>query len=220
MLKSDGTILRYNFVQRIGHWLNALAFVILLLTGLLLFFWPLSPLAGAWSRDLHRLAAILLVLGPIFYFLADRRGFFHLLRVSFTYSRDDVRWFIKAPWYFLGIGKDLPPQGEVNAGQRVHHAFTIVFYNLVAWSGFAMWFGVDHLPSQVFLGALIVHDVSMTVLTVLMLGHVYFTFVYGALDGMIKGTITRLYAQVEHPRWLDELEEQAAAHEHKGQTVS
>ena len=154
MLKSDGTILRYNLVQRIGHWLNALAFVVLLLTGLFLFFWPLAALAGAWSQALHRIAAILLILGPIFYFLADRRGFFHLLRISFTYSRDDLRWFIKAPFYFFGIGKGLPPQGEVNAGQRVHHAFTIIFYNLVAWSGFcAVCRGRVHAPPH-WLGAL------------------------------------------------------------------
>ena len=213
MLKSDGTILRYNLVQRIGHWLNALAFVVLLLTGLFLFFWPLAPLAGAWSQALHRIAAILLVLGPIFYFLADRRGFFHLLRISFTYSRDDLLWFIKAPSYFFGIGKGLPPQGEVNAGQRIHHAFTIIFYNLVAWSGFTMCLGADRVSGKVFLGALVVHDLSMTILTVLMLGHIYFTFVYGALDGMIRGSVSRLYAQVEHPRWLQELEEKASAHE-------
>jgi formate dehydrogenase subunit gamma len=211
MLQSDGAILRYKLVQRIGHWLNALAFLVLLLTGLFLFFWPLSPLASSWSRLIHRIAAVVLLAGPVFYFVADRHDFLHLLKVSFTYTRDDLMWFVKAPFYFVGLAKGLPPQGEVNAGQRVHHALTIIFYNLVAWSGILMWFGVEHIPGQVFLGALAVHDVSMTVLTVLMLGHVYFTFVYGALDGMLKGTITHLYAEVEHPRWLQELEEESAA---------
>jgi formate dehydrogenase subunit gamma len=210
MLESDNTILRFNTIQRIGHWLNATAFLGLLITGLLLFFWPLSSLAGRWSETVHRISAILLVLGPIFYFLTDRRDFFHLLRVSFTYNRDDLMWFVKAPFYFLGIDKDLPPQGEVNAGQRVHHALTIIFYNFVAWSGFTMWFGAGRVPQQVFLDALVVHDISMTILTVLMLGHIYFTFVYGALDAMIRGRITRLYAQVEHPLWLQELDKSQA----------
>jgi formate dehydrogenase subunit gamma len=212
MLQSDGTILRYKLVQRVGHWVNATAFLILLFTGLFIFFWPLSFLAGDASRILHRIAAVGLLLGPIFYFVADRRDFLHLLRASFTYTRDDLIWFIKAPFYFFGLAKDLPPQGEINAGQRVHHALTILFYNLVAGSGILMWLGAGHVSGQVFLSALIVHDVSMTILTVLMIGHVYFTFVYGALDGMIKGTITQLYAQVEHPRWLQELEESAATH--------
>ena len=210
MLQSDGAILRYKVVQRIGHWLNALAFLALLLTGLFLFFWPLSPLASVSSRLIHRIAAVVLLAGPVFYFVADRQDFLHLLKVSFTYNRDDLIWFMKAPFYFFGLAKGLPPQGDVNAGQRVHHALTIVFYNLVAWSGILMWFGVEHVPGQLFLGALVAHDISMAILTVLMLGHVYFTFVYGALDGMIKGTITRLYAQVEHPRWLQELEEKQA----------
>jgi cytochrome b subunit of formate dehydrogenase len=47
----------------------------------------------------------------------------------------------------------------------------------------------------------------MTILTVLLVGHVYFTLVYGALNNMITGRITKLYAQVEHPLWLKELEE-------------
>lgn len=213
MLQSDGSIMRYNRVQRIGHWLNAGAFLVLLITGMFLFFSPLSPLAGVWSATLHRIAAIVLVAGPIFYFFADRKGFFHLLRASFTYSRADVMWFIKAPLYFLGIGKGLPPQGEINAGQRVHHAFTIIFYNLVAWSGFLMWFGGGKIPPQMFMSALVLHDISMAILTVLMLGHVYFTFVYGALDGMIQGRISRLYAQVEHPLWVKELEEKSAGQE-------
>lgn len=210
MLQSDGKIFRYKLIQRLGHWLNAIAFLLLLFTGLVLFVSPLSPLAGAPSRVLHRIAAVIMLVGPILYLLADRKSFFHLLKASFTYSREDLIWFIKAPFYFLGLGKELPPQGQINAGQRVHHALTIIFYNLIAWSGFVMWFGVGRVPGEVFLGALIVHDISMTVLTVLLLGHVYFTFVYGALDAMIKGTITRVYAQVEHPRWLQELEEQAA----------
>ena len=206
MLQNDGTILRYKTVQRIGHWLNALAFLALLITGFLLFFWPLSPLAGSPSRVIHRIAALLLILGPIIYFVTDRKDFIYLLKASFTYNRDDLIWFIKSPFYFIGLAKGLPPQGKINAGQRVHHALTVIFYNLVAWSGFVMWFGAGRIPGQAFLSALVMHDISMTVLTVLMVGHVYFTFVYGALDGMIKGTITRLYAQVEHPRWLRELE--------------
>lgn len=159
---------------------------------------------------MHRIAAIGLLSGPIFYFIADRHDFLHLLKASFTYTRDDLVWFVKAPFYFFGLAKGLPPQGEINAGQRVHHALTILFYNLVAGSGLLMWLGAGRVSGQVFLSALIVHDISMTVLTVLMIGHVYFTFVYGALGGMIKGTITRVYAQVEHPRWLEELEESAA----------
>ncbi len=210
MIQSDGAILRYKLVQRIGHWVNVVAFLVLAITGLFLFFWPLGPFASASSRLLHRIFAVVLVLGPIFYFVADRHDFVHLLKASFTYSREDLQWFIKAPLYFVGLAKDSPPQGQINAGQRVHHALTIICYNLVAWSGLLMWFGVGRISGQVFLGALTVHDISMAVLIVLMIGHMYFSFVYGAMDGMIKGTISRVYAQVEHPRWLQELEEQAA----------
>lgn len=206
MVEPDGSIVRYQWVQRFGHWLNAFAFLILLLTGWFLFFAPLSIFAGHFSRVLHRIAAVLLMFGPVLYFLVARKKFLHLLKASFTYNRDDLIWLLKMPLYFVGKTKGLPPQGEINAGQRVHHATTVIFYVLVALSGLTLWIGKQHLPNQVFLGAVMLHDVSMLVLTVLMIGHMYFTFVYGALSGMINGRISRTYARVEHPLWLKELE--------------
>ncbi|NJN93801.1 MAG: 4Fe-4S dicluster domain-containing protein [Anaerolineales bacterium] len=205
--KTD-VIVRYRFVQRLGHAINALAFLILLITGLFLFFSPLGMFAGQLSRVLHRIFAVVLFLGPIFYFMTSRDRFLHLLKASFTYNKDDLIWLLKMPLYFFGKAGGLPPQGEINAGQRIHHATTIIFYNLVALSGVMLWIGRSNLSPELFTGALVAHDVSMAILTVLLFGHVYFTFVYGALNNMITGRISKLYAQVEHPLWLQELEEQ------------
>lgn len=207
MLQSDGSVIRYKLVQRIGHWVNAAAFLVLLITGFFLFFSPFAPLGSHASRFLHRVAAVVLMLGPIFYFLFDREDFLHLLKASFTYDKNDMIWLMKMPFYFIGLAEGLPPQGQINAGQRIHHAFTIIFYNLVAWSGLLLWVGKEALPYQLFIGSLMVHDVSMIVLTVLMIGHMYFTFVYGALSGMITGRISATYARVEHPLWVEELKE-------------
>ncbi len=210
----DGAIVRYKFVQRLGHGINAIAFIMLFITGAFLFFPALGLFASDVSRILHRIFAVILILGPIFYFIASRDRFLHLLKASFTYNKDDLIWLMKMPLYFFGKAEGLPPQGEINAGQRIHHAVTIIFYNLVAWSGILLGIGKSNLSNEVFTGALIMHDVSMTILTVLLIGHVYFTLVYGALNNMITGRITKLYAQVEHPLWLKELEEQEQKRPH------
>jgi cytochrome b subunit of formate dehydrogenase len=45
----------------------------------------------------------------------------------------------------------------------------------------------------------------MLVLTILLAGHLYFTFVYDALDGMVKGYIPEEAARLEHARWVETL---------------
>jgi len=208
MLMSDGSIVRYKFVQRVGHAINAIAFFTLLITGLFLFFSPFFALGSHASRIIHRIAAVFLFLGPIMYFLTDPKDILHLLKASFTYNKNDVIWLIKMPFYFIGLAEGLPPQGEINAGQRLHHAATVIFYNLIALSGIALWIGSARLGQELFLWMLMLHDVSMVILTVLMIGHMYFSFVYGAVNNMITGRISAAYAQIEHPLWVEELKQE------------
>jgi formate dehydrogenase subunit gamma len=51
-----------------------------------------------------------------------------------------------------------------------------------------------------------VHDIAMLVLTVLLIGHLYFTFVYKALSGMTTGYVPLEEAKLEHSKWVAELE--------------
>ena len=60
-----------------------------------------------------------------------------------------------------------------------------------------------------------VHDVAMLVLTVLLVGHLYFTFIYSALSGMTTGYVPEEEARLEHAKWVEEVlaKEQPAARE-------
>ena len=53
------------------------------------------------------------------------------------------------------------------------------------------------------------HDLSMLGLSVLMIGHVYFTFLYQASSAMRTGYVTEEYARMEHRRWLETLPPEA-----------
>jgi len=151
-----------------GIGLMRLPFLALLCTGLFLFFWPLAPLASVSSRLIHRIAAIVL-LAPYILLSADRRDFLRLLKVSLHVPARRFDLVPESAAYFVGLAKGCRSGRGQCRGQRVHHALTIIFYNLVAGSGLLMWLGVQHIPGQVFLSALVVHDISMAVLTVLML---------------------------------------------------
>ncbi len=199
-------VLRYRPSQRLVHWVHAIAFFVLLLTGLALIWPPLSFLAaGGLSRLLHRAAAVVFLLTPVLYALLDFGGLRDLVRDSFTYTREDLEWLKGFPGYFLGRTSHLPPQGRINAGQKIHHALTILSYFTISGSGLILWLGKGSLGPTGLLIATSIHDLSMAIMAVLTVGHIYFTFVYDALPAMTTGYVTEEYARMEHPLWLASL---------------
>lgn len=196
-------VLRYRPGQRVVHWIHAAAFFVLFITGLALIWPPLSFLAaGGLSRILHRVAAVVFLLTPVLYALIDFRGLRDLVRDSFTYTREDLEWLKGFPGYFLGRTSHLPPQGRINAGQKIHHALTIISYFTISGSGLVLWLGKGSLGPAGLLIATITHDLSMALMAVLTVGHIYFTFVYDALPAMTTGYVTEEYARMEHSLWL------------------
>ncbi|MCS7252200.1 formate dehydrogenase subunit gamma [Thermoflexus sp.] len=199
-------VLRYRLGQRLVHWIHTVAFFILLITGLALIWPPLSFLAaGGLSRLLHRVAGVVFLLTPVLYALMDFRGLRDLVRDSFTYTRRDLEWLKGFPGYFLGRTSHLPPQGRINAGQKIHHALTIISYFAISGSGLLLWLAKGSLGPTGLLITTIVHDLSMAVMAVLTVGHIYFTLVYDALPAMTTGYVTEGYARMEHRLWLESL---------------
>ncbi|MBI5880485.1 MAG: cytochrome b/b6 domain-containing protein [Chloroflexi bacterium] len=203
-------VMRYRPVQRKLHWVGASGFLMLLLTGLVLLWSPLSFLAaGGISRQLHLIGAVLFVTWPFLYAIFDGREFKELIVESFSYDRDDWNWLTHALGYFFGHVRQMPPQGRLNAGQKAHHAGTILGYLSVAVSGVALWYFKGRLGADMLALIAIVHDLSMLALTILLVGHLYFTFVYDALSAMTNGYISESSAQLEHAKWLATLPRQA-----------
>ena len=210
--ESPRLIRRYLPAQRLIHWIGAGSFLTLLFSGIVLLFPPLSFLAGGGlSRLIHRIAAIPFALLPMAYALLLPRQAKELLSESLTYGREDWEWVKRMPAYLLGRTQGLPPQGRLNAGQKLHHAATFLMFVTVSVSGFILWIGSGHLGPNGLAGTAMVHDLSMLGLSVLLIGHVYFTFLYEALPAMRTGFVTEEYARTEHPKWLETLPPEAFA---------
>ena len=196
-------ILRYTAPERLVHWFGASSVLLLLVTGLALLWAPLGVLAaGGYSRLLHKVGAALFLAAPVLYATLNRAHLRRLLSEPFRYDRDDLRWLLEMPRYFLGRAKGMPPQGRINAGQKLHHAGTFLSFVVVTATGFALWFGKPILGAEGMAVAAMLHDLSMLAVTVLMIGHVYFTLVYGALPAMTTGYVSEEYARLEHAKWL------------------
>ncbi len=207
----DREVLRYRKRPRIVHAILASSFLILLLTGLVILWGPLSVLApGGLTRWFHRVAAVGFMSVPIIYLIVDREGAKELMVDSFKYDRDDWRW-VKRFWsYAFGHTANMPKQGRLNAGQKMHHALVMLLSASIVVSGLAMWFFMPSLGATGQAWAAIIHDLSMLVLTLLLVGHLYFTFVYKALSGMTRGYVDIDDARLEHAKWVEELEREAA----------
>ncbi|MBI5651410.1 MAG: cytochrome b/b6 domain-containing protein [Chloroflexi bacterium] len=210
MNPSSRFVQRYAKTQCLIHWVGVITFFALLFSGIALIFAPLSWFAaGGVSKLIHRIAIVPFVVLPILYVILIPRQARALIAESFTYTRDDWAWFKCMPAYFFGSTKNLPPQGRINAGQKIHHALTFVMFVSVSVSGFGLLFGKGRLGVEGLAFAAIAHDLSMLGLTVLLIGHLYFTLVYDALSAMVRGVVSEEYARMEHPKWVAELPENA-----------
>ena len=197
---------RYLPTQRLIHWIGVPTFLVLLFSGIALLVPQFAYLAaGGTTRLIHRIAVLPFVLLPILYTVLNPKQAKDLVVESFTFTREDCEWFKHMPAYFFGRTKGLPPQGRINAGQKLHHATTFLMFITVAISGFVLLFGKGQLGQDGLAYAAMVHDLSMLGLTVMMIGHLYFTFLYEALNSMLTGFVTEEYAKMEHPKWLEEL---------------
>lgn len=199
---------RYLPTQRWVHWVGVITFLALLLSGVALLVPSFAFLAAnGWTRLIHRVAVVPFVLLPLIYALLNPKEALELVRESFTYTREDLEWFKHMPAYFLGHTRGLPPQGRIDAGQKLHHASTFLMFIAVSLSGFVLVLGKASLGQNGLALAAMVHDLSMLGLTVMMVGHLYFTFLYDALNAMLTGLVTEEYARMEHRKWLETLPE-------------
>ena len=200
-------LLRYRTGQRYIHLLVASSFTVLFLTGLPLLFEPLAFLAAnGWSRIIHRIAAVAFMAVPFLYLIVDRKGAKELIVDSFSYDKDDRRWLLHMGHYFLGNAEGMPPQGRLNAGQKLHHAAVIVLGAGVVFSGLVLWIWAGQLTDVQLSWAALVHNISMLGLVLLLIGHIYFTVIYKAINAMHTGYVPRTDAELEHAKWVAEMD--------------
>jgi formate dehydrogenase subunit gamma len=86
----------------------------------------------------------------------------------------------------------------------------IVFSAVIVVSGLLLWWFKAGMGPTVLSWTAIVHDLSMLALTLLLVGHVFFTYVYTAWSSMGTGYVSKEDMELEHSKWVDELEPEGA----------
>ncbi len=202
---------KYRKPIRILHWVHAGAFVLLFLTGLVLFIPGLGFLAeDSWTRLIHRIGAAIFVIIPIIYLIINPKSVGRGLKLAFTWTGDDMNWLLAAPrYYFLGDEKNMPPQDIMNSGEKMWWFSVIVFGIIFVITGAIMWFSKASAPPALLQWMVFIHDVAFIYTGCFFFLHIYLAVLHPLMTESWKaitgGKISTEYAKSHHGKWYAEI---------------
>ena len=137
--RSGRTLLRFNAFERFVHWMTAVCFIVLALSGLNITFGKdlLLPLIGPeaftglaqWAKYAHNYLSFPFTLGVVLTFLM-------WLTSNFP-TKADIEWIKKGGGM---IGDEHPPAGRFNPGQKLIYWMVVVGGGAVAVTGYLLMF--------------------------------------------------------------------------------
>ncbi|MBO9664569.1 formate dehydrogenase subunit gamma [Dokdonella sp.] len=202
--RKSGEIVRYEFSTRLNHWIVAISFILLALSGLALFhpalFWLTTLFGGGpWTRILHPFLGLVMVLA--FAFLAVKLWRYNVLEPR------DRQWLRQIDDVLDNREENLPDVGRYNAGQKLlFYAIVLCLLGLFA-SGIVMWRAYFAFPVEVIRFASLLHAVCALVLICAIVVHIYAAiWVKGSMRAMTRGTVSPGWAWKHHRAWFREVE--------------
>ena len=195
-------IVRYNASERTKHWVVAISFVLLTLSGLALFhpamFW-LSDLfgGGTWTRILHPFIGIVM-------FVAFLLLIMSLWRDN-RFNERDWQWLKQWRDVVNNREENVPEVGRYNAGQKLLFVVLLVCMFGLLLSGFAIWrpYFAPYFPIGLIRLAATVHAICAFAIICAIIIHVYAgIWVKGSVQAMTRGTVTPGWAWKHHRAWF------------------
>ncbi len=202
---------RYSKSVRVLHWVNAVAWVVLFVTG---FFFVVNQFGagaqGGISGVFHRIAAVVMVGWAVMYFLGNPKTAIEGIREAFKWGKDDLGWLKAAPaYYILGEEGAMPPQEHMNTGQKMWWLVVLGAGSLMIITGALMWFFKDIISADAFIWSVFFHQAGFIILFAFSLLHVYLSVVHPLMRGvfwsMWNGKISAKYAESHHKKWYDRI---------------
>jgi formate dehydrogenase subunit gamma len=208
---------RFSKAARVTHWIHSITFFLLLITGLTIFvksFGFLNVIFGGaqGARLIHRIAAVLFIIFPIYSYLVNRKAANKFLKEVSSFDKDNIE-FIKAfPKEFLGLHPKVPQQGKFNGGEKINSLLTIISGVLFTCSGLIMWFP-EVIPAALVQVSYLVHDLATVLCGTAIFGHVYLALLHPgskeAINGMTKGNVSEEFAKSHYGKWYMEVKGKA-----------
>jgi formate dehydrogenase subunit gamma len=201
--RSGQKILRFKAFERFSHWITAVSFVILGLTGLNITFGKILLLPvigpGAFSsvsqaaKYVHNFTSFAFVVG--------------LVLIVVIFFKDNVPEKVDLDWLKQGGGfikSKHAPAGRFNLGEKLVYWLSLAAGVAVSASGFLLLFpfyGTNIAEMQL---AQVVHAVVAVLFVALILAHIYIGTLgmEGAFEAMGSGEVDLNWAKEHHDLWL------------------
>ena len=203
--RSGKKVRRFNAFERFSHWLTAVSFVVLGLTGLNITFGKilLLPVIGpdAFSslsqiaKYVHNFTSFAFVIG--------------LLLIVTVWFKDNIPRKVDIDWLKQGGGfikSRHAPAGRFNAGEKAVFWLALLAGIAVAASGYLLLFPfyvTNILGMQV---AVVLHAVIAVLFVAVILAHIYIGTLgmEGAFEAMGTGEVDLNWAKEHHDLWLQD----------------
>jgi formate dehydrogenase subunit gamma len=203
--RSGRVLVRFSAFERFVHWMTAICFIILALSGLNITFGKplLLPLIGPeafttwsqWAKYLHNYLSFPFTIGVFVIFL---------MWVAWNVpNRVDVEWLKEGGGI---VGHKHPPADRFNAGQKMVYWIQVLGGGAMAVTGYILMFpfyGTDIADMQL---AQIVHGVVAMLFVAVMIAHIYIGSIgmEGAFEAMWDGTVDVNWAKEHHSLWAEQ----------------
>jgi formate dehydrogenase subunit gamma len=211
--RSGRTIVRFNAFERAVHWMTAVCFIVLALSGLNITFGRplLLPLMSPetftafseWAKYAHNFLSFPFTLGVVLIFLMWLGGNLP--------TRVDLDWLKRGGGM---IGRDHPPAYRFNAGQKLIYWIVVLGGGAAAVSGYLLIFPFYGTTVETMQQAEMVHGIVAMLFIAVMLAHIYIGTLgmEGAFEAMGSGNVDLNWAKEHHSLWLEEEGGRAGIH--------
>jgi formate dehydrogenase subunit gamma len=200
---------RFTPLERAAHWTNAIAFVLLAVSGVVIAFgkYFLLPIIGTtlfgyftyFLKNVHNFAGPLFAVSLIIVFAT-------FLKDNWP-SKEDITWLIKGGGMFSG---QEVPSHRFNAGEKVVFWFGVLGLGvIVVASGLVL----DKLiPGLIYERgtmqiANMIHGVATVLMMAMFMGHIYMGTIgmQGAFSAMREGYVDETWAKEHHELWYNDI---------------
>jgi formate dehydrogenase subunit gamma len=200
---------RFNAVERTTHWVMAISFVLLALSGIMILWgkhivlpW-LGYTGNSWlvivSKNLHNF------IGPLF--------IFSIVVMALLFLKDnlprsyDIDWLKKFGGMFSKTGEEVP-SGRFNAGEKVvYWAGLLGLGAAMSITGLILDFPNWNQGRELMQQANVIHAIGAVLFICMIMGHGYLGSIgmQGAYRAMRDGFVDETWAKEHHAIWYDEV---------------
>ena len=200
---------RFTPLERAAHWTNAIAFVLLAVSGVVIAFgkYFILPLIGTtlfgyftyFLKNVHNFAGPLFAVSLIIVFVT-------FLKDNWP-SKEDITWLLKGGGMFSGHEV---PSHRFNAGEKVVFWFGVLGLGvIVVASGLVLDMLIPGLiyERSTMQIANMIHGVSTVLMMAMFLGHIYMGTIgmQGAFSAMREGYVDETWAKEHHELWYNDI---------------